>query len=188
MVAYVRKSRRSRRRWCRTGRGPGCRSRPSSRPASGSKLDEARQGIFAGARDGGGAPHPGAPGRLVAAPRRRRAAGRARDHPRGAPPVLLSGRGAAGARGARRAVRLSHRAARPDLVHPGRERLRPRAALGRAGAASTRRSRPASSRPRTCCTTFRPASTRPSWRGDSSARSRGWRASFSRDTRAWPSR
>ena len=71
---------------------------------------------------------------------------RVRD-PRRAPPLLLSGRRAAGARGTGRAVRLPHRAARPDLLHPGGQRLRLRAALARAARRSRRRSRPGCCRP-----------------------------------------
>ena len=146
MVAYVRKSTRRARPSCRTGPARGCRSRPSWPPAIRIKLDEARQGVYQRARDGGGAPHPGAAGPLVAHPRRGRAADRAGRDPRRPPPLLLSDRGATGARGARRALRLPHRPARPDLLHPGGQRLRPRAAVARARADSRRRSRPGSSR------------------------------------------
>ena len=100
---------------------------------------------------------------------------------RGASPLLLPVRGPAGARGAGGAVRLSDRPARPDHLHP-RGRTTTGSSCSRAEPGAARRGargRTALARP-TCRTTSRRASTRPSWRGGSSARSRAWRASSSR--------
>ena len=136
------------------------------------------------ARDDRRASDPRAAGPLVPASRHRRAADRAGRDPRGPSPLLLSGRGAARARrdwprsspiGSRSSAR-SRSPSPPTTTGSSCCRPMPRR--------STRRSRPASSRPSICCTTSPRASTPPSWPGGSSARSRGWRGSSSRDIRA----
>ena len=124
-------------------------------------------------RDGGGARHPGAPGVLVANSRGGRAPDRTSEDPRGAPPLPLPDRRATGPRGTRRALRLPDRPARPDHLHPGGQRLRPRAPLARSRAARGGDGGRAALARSTCCTTSPPASTPRSWLDGSSGRSRG---------------
>ena len=120
---------------------------PSSRRRVRRKLDEARRGVFADPEMEAVRPLLEVQARVVAHPRRRRAAHRAREDARGPPPLLLSVRGAAGARGAGRAACLPHLAARADHLHARRQRLRVRAAVARASRRSTRRSPAGCSRP-----------------------------------------
>ena len=135
MVAYVRKSARADvERAALVGRADADLARARGR-ASVNKLDEARRGDLPGPGDGGRAADPGAAGGLVAPARRRTSCwSSASTHARGSSPLLLSDRGTAGARGARGAVRLSDRPARPDLLHARGQRLRPGAPLGRSRA------------------------------------------------------
>jgi ATP-dependent helicase Lhr and Lhr-like helicase len=137
-------------------------------------LDAARAGRYDTPELRAVRPDPLAAGRTLLHSGAARTADRTVRDARRAPPVRVSLRGAPGARGTRGAVRLSHRAARADLVHLRVQRLRLRTAgAGARPARGGARSGPAVLAS-TCCTTSRRVSTPPSWRGGSFARSRAW--------------
>ena len=152
-----------------------CRSRRARRRRSAIKLDEARQGVFVGPEMAAVRPILELQARWSRLPGRRRAADRAGRDPRRPSPLLLSGRGPAGARRPGRPRSPTGWPSSARSPSPSRPTTTASSCCRRPRRRSTRRSRPDCSRPRICCTTSPRASTRPSWRGGSSARSRGWR-------------